>query len=80
MGRTARAGKEGRAWTLVAEREAAWFWNVIARGKGEIEGIERGEGRGVERVRLEVDVDVDGEGRERYEQALESLRRDVQGQ
>lgn len=84
VGRTARAGKEGRAWTLVAEREAAWFWNVIARGKGNVkgsrvgedEGIERGAGRGVERVRLEVDVD--GEGGKRYEEALENLRRDVE--
>lgn len=81
VGRTARAGKHGKAWTLVAEREAAWFWNVIARGKGsgttgmESDRIDRDEGRKLGRVRL----DVEEEDRGRYEQALESLRQGVEG-
>ncbi|OJJ34741.1 hypothetical protein ASPWEDRAFT_39825 [Aspergillus wentii DTO 134E9] len=32
IGRTARAGKEGSAWTLVAHREGRWFTNQIAKG------------------------------------------------
>lgn len=31
IGRTARAGNEGSAWTLVAHREGRWFSNEIAR-------------------------------------------------
>jgi ATP-dependent RNA helicase DDX51/DBP6 len=32
VGRTARAGREGSAWTLVAHREGYWFANEIAGG------------------------------------------------
>lgn len=31
VGRTARAGNEGHAWTLFTNTEARWFWNEIAR-------------------------------------------------
>lgn len=34
VGRTARANKTGRAWTLFTKTEAGWFWTAIA-GKGE---------------------------------------------
>ncbi|XXG97862.1 hypothetical protein Hte_004176 [Hypoxylon texense] len=30
VGRTARAGKTGRAWTLYTNPEARWFWNEVA--------------------------------------------------
>ncbi|KAI1780312.1 P-loop containing nucleoside triphosphate hydrolase protein [Hypoxylon cercidicola] len=30
VGRTARAGKTGRAWTLFTKPEARWFWNEVA--------------------------------------------------
>ncbi|KAI1204533.1 P-loop containing nucleoside triphosphate hydrolase protein [Annulohypoxylon truncatum] len=30
VGRTARAGKKGKAWTLFTNREARWFWNEVA--------------------------------------------------
>ncbi|EXJ61860.1 hypothetical protein A1O7_02290 [Cladophialophora yegresii CBS 114405] len=33
VGRAARAGRGGQAWTLVEHREAAWFWREIG-GKG----------------------------------------------
>ncbi|ETI19788.1 hypothetical protein G647_08801 [Cladophialophora carrionii CBS 160.54] len=33
VGRTARAGRGGQAWSLVEHREAAWFWREIG-GKG----------------------------------------------
>jgi len=73
VGRTARAGMEGQAWTLVGEREAGWFWNVVARA----EEVSRA-GRGVKRVR--VDEGLFGEGIVgRYENALEALGRDVKG-
>lgn len=34
VGRTARAGRSGQAWTLFTKTEAGWFWTAIA-GKGE---------------------------------------------
>ncbi|PSR80601.1 P-loop containing nucleoside triphosphate hydrolase protein [Coniella lustricola] len=34
VGRTARANREGKAWTLFTKTEAGWFWTAIA-GKGE---------------------------------------------
>lgn len=33
VGRTARAGRSGHAWTLFTKPEAGWFWHAIA-GKG----------------------------------------------
>ncbi|KAI0837416.1 P-loop containing nucleoside triphosphate hydrolase protein [Hypoxylon sp. FL0890] len=30
VGRTARAGKRGKAWTLFTNPEARWFWNEVA--------------------------------------------------
>ena len=82
VGRTARAGKAGSAWTLVANREAAWFWNAIARGKGsggtENDKIERAEGKKLERVRYDLD-DLGEEARQNYSNALSKLKEDVQG-
>lgn len=34
VGRTARAGRSGKAWTLFTKTEAGWFWTAVA-GKGE---------------------------------------------
>ncbi|XWW98283.1 hypothetical protein V2A60_006282 [Cordyceps javanica] len=34
VGRTARAGRPGCAWTLVADGESGWFWGKIAKGSG----------------------------------------------
>ena len=82
VGRTARAGKAGSAWTLVADREAAWFWNAIARGKGsggtENDKIERAEGKKLKRMRYDLD-DLGEEARQKYLDALSKLKQDVQG-
>jgi ATP-dependent RNA helicase DDX51/DBP6 len=71
VGRTARAGRKGEAWTLVSDTEARWFWRVIARGKE----INRGE-RVVERVRL---GEAEEEMKESYQEALEKLGDAVHG-
>lgn len=66
VGRTARAGKQGRAWTLLADREARWWWNSIGRA----EGVKR-EGK-VTRVDGLWKALDDGK-REEYEVALKQL-------
>ena len=79
VGRTARAGNEGNAWTLVEHREARWFWNEIGKSKeaglnGEVR-VRRGE-RKVKRVNLEVSRE---ELRKSYEDALRVLGQEVRG-
>lgn len=78
VGRTARAGRKGCAWTLVEHAEARRFWRDFAgEGKGAVTSIAR-EGK-VERVSL-----GDGEfGEERvreYEEALARLAREAAGE
>jgi ATP-dependent RNA helicase DDX51/DBP6 len=70
VGRTARAGKKGEAWTLFTEREGAWFWNGIARAKD----IDRG-GKKVGRLNYKLDDAV----KEQYEEALTALGEEVRG-
>lgn len=68
VGRTARAGNEGDAWSLVATNEARWFWRNVGRG------IKRA-GKTIERV--SIDFAVDRAARERYESALRRLGDEV---
>jgi ATP-dependent RNA helicase DDX51/DBP6 len=83
VGRTARAGREGTAWTCVEHREGRWFWREIGgKGKGVAgagaggQGIQRAEGRRVQKVELEVDVEG---SKEKYERALAKLGEEVKG-
>jgi ATP-dependent RNA helicase DDX51/DBP6 len=68
VGRTARAGRAGCAWTLLPDSESGWFWGKIAKGSG----LSRHSK--VDRVRI---GDEDGEFGElavkEYEEALERL-------
>lgn len=64
VGRTARAGKSGRAWTLVGDDESGWFWGKIAKGSM----IRRAQKVG--RVRIE---EMDEGKIKTYEEALEKL-------
>jgi ATP-dependent RNA helicase DDX51/DBP6 len=73
IGRTARAGKSGMAWTLFTKLEAGWFWNVIARG----ESVRRGH-KTVKRVEFK-DVDVTKDRIGKYQEALKSLQGAVEG-
>ncbi|KAJ8133368.1 hypothetical protein O1611_g263 [Lasiodiplodia mahajangana] len=68
VGRTARAGNTGKAWTLFTNPEARWFWNEVAGEKV----IQRS--KPVERVRVtEEKVDSFGDKVAAYEAALEKL-------
>ncbi|KAA8651382.1 hypothetical protein EYZ11_008333 [Aspergillus tanneri] len=71
VGRTARAGREGSAWTLVAHREGRWFEQEIAKGSdGKITRISR-----VERVNVKLEDMQDVKSR--YGRALETLENEV---
>lgn len=74
VGRTARAGKEGTATTLVAHREARWFWNEIGRS----EQVNRGPGKKVSRTEFNLTAG-DGE-KKRYEEALRQLGQEARGE
>jgi ATP-dependent RNA helicase DDX51/DBP6 len=73
VGRTARAGRTGEAWTFFTDSEGRWFWNSIARAP-EI-------GRGEREVhRFKVDIGNLGEDkRKQYEGALKKLQTAVLG-
>lgn len=72
VGRTARAGRKGDAWTLFTASEGRWFWNEIARS----EGIKRvAEGR-VNRVTMDAKAFA-ADDRKRYERALETLGKEA---
>ncbi|MCJ1437461.1 ATP-dependent RNA helicase ddx51 [Xylographa pallens] len=73
VGRTARAGKAGRATTLVAHHEARWFWNEIARSEnihrtGKISRVERGS------------ESISDQDRTAYEMALKTLGQEARGE
>ncbi|KAI6088774.1 P-loop containing nucleoside triphosphate hydrolase protein [Hypoxylon rubiginosum] len=68
VGRTARAGKTGRAWTLYTNPEARWFWNEVASENA----IQRN--KKVERVRVtEEKEDAFEKKVAAYESALAKL-------
>lgn len=70
VGRTARAGRWGEAWTLFTHTEARWFVNEVVRGKG----VRRIGGPGVEKIKVRLE---DEEVRERFRRAIEGLKEDV---
>jgi ATP-dependent RNA helicase DDX51/DBP6 len=72
IGRTARAGKSGHAWTLFTSVEGRWFWNEIGRSTS----LERATGAKVERVNISKEY-FDEDQRSKYELALEELGREA---
>lgn len=74
VGRTARAGRQGTAITLVARHEARWFWNDIARGKV----VVRGPGGKVKRGESKLEK-WGKEERRSYEEALRQLGEEARG-
>ena len=68
VGRTARAGRVGSAWTLVGDEESGWFWGKIAKGAGVRRALK------VERVRIEEMTD---QRVQEYESALKDLGKEA---
>ncbi|MCJ1457986.1 ATP-dependent RNA helicase dbp6 [Mycoblastus sanguinarius] len=73
VGRTARAGKRGRATTFVEHNQGRWFWTDPA-GVAKMNG---GAARKV--VRREWKLDVSKAERETYEAALETVGQEARG-
>ncbi len=72
VGRTARAGREGKATTLFTASEGRWFWNDVARS-----GVKRKEK--VDRITISAkDTFTEGDKR-RYEKTLEKLGKEASG-
>ncbi|KAI6245312.1 ATP-dependent RNA helicase dbp6 [Erysiphe necator] len=70
VGRTARAGKIGNAWTFFTNSEAAWFWNEIGRSPD----VQRSRSK-IDRVNFKGAIN--DEQRVKYQMALEKLREEV---
>ena len=77
VGRTARAGKEGKAVTLVLYNQGKWFWKD-KEGIAKSETLVRGLDRRV--VRRNLVVDVGEEDRKKYEDALQRLGKEAKGE
>ena len=78
VGRTARAGEEGQAWTLVEHKQGKWFWENIGgkinnRKDAEKKLIGRGS-KSVQKLGIQLDMEVWGQ---KYEYALNRLGNDV---
>jgi ATP-dependent RNA helicase DDX51/DBP6 len=73
VGRTARAGKDGQAVTLVTKTEAGWFWNQLAKGAN----MKRGSKK-VARVEMK-ERDVTWDRKRTYQEALKELQGAVAG-
>lgn len=76
IGRTARAGKPGTAWTLLEHSQARWFWKEIGGSEG---GINRGS-RGVERTRVAGSGSWSEQAVHAYRRALAQLQQEVTNQ
>ncbi|KAF4585682.1 ATP-dependent RNA helicase dbp6 [Ophiocordyceps camponoti-floridani] len=68
VGRTARAGRRGCAWTLLPDPDSGWFWGRIAKGKG------------IRRASMVQRILIEGMGEDeirRYDEALAELGREA---
>lgn len=74
VGRTARAGKPGEAWTLFTKTEAAWFIKQVTKG----DVVKRGNKK-VKRMDWKESVVTAGGQKKAYRAALAELESQVKG-
>ncbi|PNS18280.1 hypothetical protein CAC42_7649 [Sphaceloma murrayae] len=75
VGRTARAGRGGEAWSLFTDKEGRWFWNEIARA----EQVARRTG--VDRRKVEGGTHwTTDEGKAQYQRILAEMAEMVDGE
>ncbi|OAL04991.1 P-loop containing nucleoside triphosphate hydrolase protein [Phaeosphaeriaceae sp. SRC1lsM3a] len=74
VGRTARAGNPGQAWTLFTKTEAAWFIKQVTKG----DTVKRGNKK-VKRMDWKESVVTAGGKKKAYRAALEELEGAVKG-
>ena len=72
VGRTARAGHSGEAWTLYAHKEARWFLHEVTLATNVKRGVV------VEKVKFDQVGEEQGL-RQKYVETLESMREEVHG-
>jgi len=79
VGRTARAGKAGNAWTFLEHREGAWFWREIG-GKVQSQNTNAENflhrKSKVKRIALSIE---DNDLQEKYQVALRQLGQEARG-
>lgn len=82
VGRTARAGRVGQAWTFIEHREAAWFWRQIGgKGRQTPSGVESNEiliQRKAKVMKLNISISQEAL-KQRYDDALKQLGEEVLG-
>lgn len=82
VGRAARAGRVGQAWTFIEHREAAWFWRQIGgKGRQTASGIESNEvsiRRKAKVVKFNISSSQEAL-KQRYSDALKQLGEEVLG-
>ena len=74
VGRTARAGRSGHAWTLFTDAQARWFWREVANEKVV------GRSNKVDRIRITEEKAPDSGFSDkvaRYEDALKALEKEA---
>ncbi|GAM90801.1 hypothetical protein ANO11243_088460 [Dothideomycetidae sp. 11243] len=73
VGRTARAGRQGEAWSMVRDVEARWFWNEIAK-TGMVQRSSK-----VSRKKLTIGQQwKEGTGKEAYRRVLDEMSKMVE--
>jgi ATP-dependent RNA helicase DDX51/DBP6 len=80
VGRTARAGRPGQAWTIVEHREAAWFWREIGGKRKTSATGATGAEVAIQRIGKVSKVQLvleSSELRQRYENALKQLGEEI---
>ncbi|KAG8629933.1 hypothetical protein KVT40_001552 [Elsinoe batatas] len=75
VGRTARAGRQGEAWSLFSDKEGRWFWNEIARA----EKVARQSN--IERRKISIGKRwKDGKDKNEYQKVLSDMGKLVDGE